>query len=136
MTELFVDTSYWMALVNPRDDLHAKARSVTREFASARVITSEMVLAELLNGFSDGGPWLRGGAARAVEALRGNQGITIVSQTTEQFRNAVKHYQQFKDKSWSLTDCASFQIMKERGIRAALTHDVHFAQAGFEALLR
>lgn len=55
MTELFADTSYWMALVNPRDNLHAKARSVSREFASARVITSEMVLTELLNGFSDGG---------------------------------------------------------------------------------
>jgi predicted nucleic acid-binding protein len=136
MTEVFADTSYWMALINPRDDLHGKARSVSQELASARVITSEMVLSELLNGFSDGGPWLRGGAARAVEALRGNQNITIIPQTTEHFRNAVKHYEQFKDKSWSLTDCASFQIMKERGIREALTHDVHFAQAGFEALLR
>jgi predicted nucleic acid-binding protein len=136
MTELFADTSYWMALVNPRDKLHAKSLSVSREFASARVVTSEMILTELLNGFSDGGPWLRGGAARAVEALRGSRGVTIVPQTTEQFRNAVKQYDQFKDKSWSLTDCASFQIMREHGIWAALTHDVHFAQAGFEALLR
>jgi predicted nucleic acid-binding protein len=136
MMELLADTSYWMALVNPRDELHSKARSVSREFASARVITSEMILTELLNGFSEGGPWLRGGAARAVEALRGNPSVRIVPQTTEQFRNAVKLYEQLKDKSWSLTDCASFQIMKEHGIRAALTHDVHFAQAGFEALLR
>lgn len=136
MMELLADTSYWMALVNPRDELHSKARSVSREFSSARVITSEMILTELLNGFSEGGPWLRGGAARAVEALRGNPRVRIVPQTTEQFRNAVKLYEQLKDKSWSLTDCASFQIMKEHGIRAALTHDVHFAQAGFEALLR
>jgi predicted nucleic acid-binding protein len=136
MTELFADTSYWMALVNPRDDLHSKARNVSREFASARVITSEMVLAELLNGFSDGGPWLRVGAARAVASLRGNRSVTIVPQTTEQFQNAVKHYAQFKDKNWSLTDCGSFQIMREQGIRAALTYDVHFVQAGFEALLR
>ena len=93
----FADTS----LVNPRDELHSKARSVSREFASARVITSEMILTELLNGFSEGGSWLRGGAARAVEALRGNQGIRIVPQTTEQFRNALRHYEQFKDKSWS-----------------------------------
>ena len=84
MTELFADTSYWMALVNPRDNLHAKARSVSREFASARVITSEMVLTELLNGLSDGGPWLRGGATQAVQALRGSQGIKIIPQTTEQ----------------------------------------------------
>ncbi len=136
MTELFADTSYWMALVNPKDDLHGKARSVSQQFASSIVITSEMVLTELLNGFSDGGPWLRGGATRAVQALRANQSIMIVPQTTEQFRDALRHYDQFKDKSWSLTDCASFQIMKDRGIRAALTHDVHFAQMGFDALLR
>ncbi len=136
MIALFADTSYWMALVNPRDELHSKALSVSHEFASARVTTSEMVLTELLNGFSEGGPWLRSGAARAVEALRGSQGVRIVPQTTEQFRSAVRFYEQCKDKSWSLTDCASFQIMKEHGLRAALTHDVHFVQAGFDALLR
>jgi predicted nucleic acid-binding protein len=40
------------------------------------------------------------------------------------------------DKSWSLTDCASFLIMEAMGIREALTYDNHFLQAGFTALLR
>ncbi|MGC2421009.1 MAG: hypothetical protein WA405_05095 [Candidatus Acidiferrales bacterium] len=40
------------------------------------------------------------------------------------------------DKSWSFTDCASISIMAAEGIHAALTHDKHFAQAGFEVLLR
>ena len=40
------------------------------------------------------------------------------------------------DKSWSLTDCISFYLMRERGITQALTTDHHFTQAGFEALLR
>jgi predicted nucleic acid-binding protein len=40
------------------------------------------------------------------------------------------------DKEWSLTDCASFKIMKARGITEALAHDHHFEQAGFTALLR
>jgi len=39
------------------------------------------------------------------------------------------------DKSWSLTDCTSFVIMEDRGIRDALTGDRHFEQAGFRALL-
>jgi predicted nucleic acid-binding protein len=40
------------------------------------------------------------------------------------------------DKEWSLTDCASFEIMRERGLTEALAHDQHFVQAGFVALLR
>lgn len=39
-------------------------------------------------------------------------------------------------KHWSLTDCISFVVMQQRGIRQALTFDRHFEQAGYEALLR
>ena len=35
-----------------------------------------------------------------------------------------------------LTDCISFVVMEERGIRDALTADEHFKQAGFQPLLR
>jgi len=40
------------------------------------------------------------------------------------------------DKDWSLTDCISFVVMKERGLTGALTADHHFEQAGFVALLK
>lgn len=40
------------------------------------------------------------------------------------------------DKEWGLTDCISFIIMKEFGIKKALTTDEHFLQNGFKALLR
>jgi len=39
------------------------------------------------------------------------------------------------DKHWSLTDCISFVVMKQKGITNALTHDHHFKQAGFRVLL-
>jgi predicted nucleic acid-binding protein len=48
----------------------------------------------------------------------------------------LQRYKQAADKGWSLTDCASFQVMEAEHVQAALTHDQHFAEAGFETLLR
>lgn len=135
MRQVFADTGYWIALVNPRDQIHAKAVSVTQQLSSARILTSEMVLAEVLNSFSDAGP-LRHAVGSMVQRLRGNRDVIIVPQTSEQFESALRRYKQAGDKSWNLTDCASFQVMEAEQIQAALTHDQHFAQAGFEALLR
>lgn len=135
MRQVFADTSYWIALVSPRDQIHANAVSVTKQLSSVRILTSEMVLAEVLNSFSDAGP-LRQAVASIVQRLRGNRDVIIVPQTSEQFENALRRYKQAADKSWSLTDCASFQVMEAEGIQAVLTHDQHFAQAGFEAWLR
>jgi uncharacterized protein len=135
MRQVFADTSYWIALVNPRDQIHTKAVSVTKQLASVKIVTSEMVLTEVLNSFSDAGP-LRHAVGTVVQKLRSNPDVIIVPQTSEQFESALRRYKQAADKSWSLTDCASFQVMDAEQIQAALTHDQHFAQAGFETLLR
>ena len=135
MEKLFADASYWIALVNPRDELHDRAVRVTRQNASAQIVTSEMVLVELLNSFSDAGR-LRQAAGEMVQQLRKTSGIKIVAQSVQQFESALSRYLRAADKSGSLTDCASFQIMESEAIQAALTYDQHFVQAGFAALLR
>jgi len=45
-------------------------------------------------------------------------------------------YKQRPDKEWGLTDYVSFVVMQEKSLFDALTHDIHFQQAGFRALLR
>jgi predicted nucleic acid-binding protein len=135
MKKVFADTGYWIALVNPRDQLHARAVGVTRELASVQVVTTEMVLVELLNSLSDAG-LLRVAAGEVVQGLRRSPYVKIVPQTSEQFGTALLRYQQAADKGWSLTDCASFQVMVAEDVQAALTHDQHFVQCGFKALLR
>ena len=134
MRRIFADTSYWMGLVNPRDQIHQKAVSVSRQLSSESLVTTDMVLAEVLNSFIDS--LYREAVGRMVASLRQDQNLTIIPQTPAQFESALHRYQRAADKGWSLTDCASFQVMEAQQIRAALTHDQHFAQAGFEVLLR
>jgi uncharacterized protein len=134
MKQIFADTSYWIGLVNPRDQIHQKVIKITQQLFSVRLVTTEMVLGELLNSFSDS-PFRRTVAGMVLK-LRNDRNLRIVPQTSEQFESALRRYKQAADKSWSLTDCASFQVMEAEQIQAALTHDQHFAQAGFETLLR
>jgi uncharacterized protein len=136
MERVFADTSYWMALLNSKDELHEQARQLAFVPAGQRIITSEMVLAELLNGFSARGKSLREAAAKTVSLLRRNPSVTIYPQTSEQFEAALVAYEEMADKDWSLTDCASFSIMQAAQITSALTYDHHYTQAGFKALLR
>ncbi len=134
MKQIFADTSYWIGLVNPRDQIHQKVIKITQQLFSVRLVTTEMVLGALLNSFSDS-PF-RQAVAGMVLKLRNDRNVRIVPQRSEQFESALRRYKQAADKSWSLTDCASFEVMEAEQIQAALTHDLHFAQAGFETLLR
>jgi predicted nucleic acid-binding protein len=135
MTRLFADTSYWIALLNPDDELHSKAAVLAQRFSSAGVVTSEMVLVEVLNSFSRHGSHLRHAAGKAVQGILGTRNLTVIAQTSEHFRDAIEVYMRAADKSWSLTDCASFEIMRAERLSEALTHDRHFGQAGFKVLM-
>jgi len=66
---------------------------MSRKPSEARLVTSEMVLAELLNSFRDGGPRLRLAVVSAVEAVRMSHFVIVFPQTTEQFRRAIERYQ-------------------------------------------
>ncbi len=77
MKQVFADTSYWIAMLNPRDQLHEKAVAVSEEISVARVVTSEMVLTELLNAFSESGAQLRRLVAKKANALGGNRNVLV-----------------------------------------------------------
>lgn len=133
---VFADTGFWVARISPDDQLHNLARDAGRALNAAPIVTSELVLVETLNTFSASGAFARGRAARVIEALHADPQMEIVPQTPSLFIAALALYRERGDKAWSLTDCTSFVIMRKRKIEAALTHDRHFEQAGFKALLR
>ena len=136
MSAVFADSGYWIALWSPRDGLHQRALSLAEQFASSAVVATEMVLVELLDGVAGQGQHRRVFASRLVTVLRDSPDVEIVANTSERFWEAFERYPSRPDQSWSLTDCASFLVMEERGITEALAYDRDFEQAGFVALLR
>lgn len=73
--------------------------------------------------------------AKAVEigkVLLESPSVKLIHIDEPLFHGAWRYFIQHSDKSYSLTDCASFIVMKKLRIRTALTFDQHFLQAGFE----
>src|SRR5262249_56770410 len=73
MRTLFVDTGYYVAVLNPQDDLHDRAISVSRSLDDCIFVTTEMVLTELLNFFAERGVAPRQLAADFVHQIRKTQ---------------------------------------------------------------
>jgi hypothetical protein len=78
----------------------------------------------------------RGRVRDFVHHLRGSAACEIIAASPELLDRALDLYHQHADKAWTLTDCTSFVIMRERNTTESLTGDRHFEQAGFTALLK
>ena len=136
MKTVFADAGYWIAILNPADALRVKAAALSNALDPFQIVTSEMVFTEVLNSFSRRESAFRQAVAQFIKRSIDNPKIEVVPQTSALFHQSLNLYEQRADKAWSHTDCASFCIMQQRKIVEALTHDRHFEQAGFVALLR
>jgi predicted nucleic acid-binding protein len=132
----FVDTAYFVALLDPRDALNGKALEVAETLASRdrTLVTSDAVLLELANYFSRSP--LRATAIDCIDAVRSGSGWEVVPINRPVLARAEARYRAHTDKTWSLTDCLSMEMMNARGIRDVVTTDAGFAQAGFRPLMR
>ena len=133
MIPCFGDTSYFLALLIPGDENYVAARNVAVTLGRP-IVTSEFVVVEVGNFLS--GLAARKRFATFIRALREDPQTTIVPASSELVTAGIGLYVGREDKSWSLTDCISFEIMRQRGITEALTADRHFEQAGFTGLLK
>ncbi len=133
---VFADAGYWIALWNSRDSLHRRAVAIADRLGTTSILTTHMVLTEVLGAMAGMGPFHRRMAVQMLLSLEADPHIEIIPQSGARFRAAVEQYAARNDQSWSLTDCASFMAMEERGITEALAYDRDLEQAGFVALLR
>jgi predicted nucleic acid-binding protein len=89
MPAVFVDTGYWLASINPRDALHEKAHEVGRKLGAVALVTSDMILAEVLNMYAERGEFLRDAVTRAVQEIVGDARIEVVPQTRQTFPKGI-----------------------------------------------
>ena len=130
---ILADSGYLIALAKPRDALHSKAVAWSR-LVDEPLLVSEYVLWETVNYLSllrD-----RSKAHPLVEQVMNVPPFVFVPASPELFAAGLRLHRERPDKEWSLTDCVSFHLMRERGLTRALAYDAHFEQVGFEALLR
>ncbi|HEV7743505.1 MAG TPA: PIN domain-containing protein [Pyrinomonadaceae bacterium] len=133
MTDVFVDTSFVVALVNEKDQNHSLALDPTERFTEQRFVTTDAILLEIGNALSRN---FKRESVEIIEDFLTSDDVQVIHLHPLPFRQAFDLYKSRSDKMWGLIDCVSFVTMKELGIIDALSADKHFEQAGFNILIK
>ena len=135
MRTIFADTHYLIAISHQQDQWHGTAKEISKDLQPFHLVTTETVLLEMLNFFAEYSPFVRQSAAHFAWHILAESEADVVLHTHDSFLAGLDLYSKRLDKGYSLTDCISMNVMRERGISEILTHDHHFAQEGFTILL-
>lgn len=127
---IFVDTSFWVAIVNPRDTFHEAARDLIRATDSARLTTSNILVGETWTRLNS-----RCGhrtAVAALDSITASPRLQIASVDEGLEADAFSWLRKRDERAYSFADATSFALMKRERISRALTFDSDFEAAGFE----
>ena len=133
MKKIFVDSSFWYALVSRDDANHAKAAALARELqaAGALLLTSDLVLAETQRllmyryGIQAGRRFLREVTAQI------DRGFTrLLCVSPNDIRLASTLMEGFADQDISMTDACSAVLMQKERIPLIAAFDRHFLLLG------
>jgi predicted nucleic acid-binding protein len=128
---VFLDSSAFYALADPRDSMNRAAKRIAQRLHSERwrLVTTNFVRAEahalLLN---------RLGHAAADRFLREIAAATFVRVTMDDEEQALDLIQRYRDKDFTVTDATSFVVMERLGISQAFSFDDDFRQYGLSLL--
>lgn len=125
----FADAWFFIALID-RSDFHHRVAQRLSYSLQPSLITHDAVFMEVLAYFSGQGHSVRTRAARLVResTLEFDE---VIAADRPLFIAGLALYEQRPDKAYSLVDCMSMELMKQRGITHVLTNDHHFLQEGF-----
>ena len=138
MRDVFIDTGGWASFFLRTQRHHARAAGLMAQWqrGERRVVTSNYVLAELVALFLSPLRLPHPISVHYVDTIKSASWVELVhidAATDAAAWNLLKSRQ---DKEWSLVDCASFVVMRQRGLTEALATDHNFEQAGFVQLLK
>ena len=129
---IFVDSSFWIAELVPRDGHHREAMELARAVAREPLLTSSLVQAET---------WAflrrRTGHERAMtwlDAVLGRIAVQVERIDEELEAEAWAWLRVHDERPYSFVDATSFALMRRRRIVDALAFDGDFAAAGFNEL--
>ena len=134
MTEAFVDTGFWLALIDRRDQYHAQAivafpnslRKYTNLVTSNLVVSESYTLIRRRLGHAQAQTFLKSIAASPR---------LIRIHSTPLFESyAEELLEKFNDQMFCYVDAVSFAIMYEHKITTTLAFDHHFSIMGFTIL--
>jgi len=133
--EVFLDTSFAVALAATTDEFNAVAKKIATALRrpGQLVLTTRAVILEIGNALS--GLRYRTAAVQLLSSFERDKWLSIVPLSESLYLEGFKLYSARPDKEWGVVDCISFTVMTQRGLTQALTADAHFQQAGFRALL-
>ena len=114
--------------------MHGRSNSIANWQPKERVLLLHWgILLEIGDGYARSGRRAKG--MELLDKFANEEGFQIAALSQEMVDQAVALFRSRPDKEWGMTDCVSFVLMEREGLTQALTADVHFRQAGFEAML-
>ena len=134
MTSLFLDANFIIALEVSDDQHHNEAIDHWKNLIETpfSLVTTSYVFDEVVTYLNS--RLQHDKAVKIGNNLLNAANIKVVQVDESLFYEAWSYFEQHADKTYSLTDCVSFVLMKRLGIAEALTFDKHFVQAGFKKL--
>lgn len=132
---IFVDTGAFFASKVKNDVNHQSAVKIEaqiRDGKFGKIVTTNYVLDELFTLFK-----ARTSAEDAIKignAIRNSPNIRKVWILSALEAKSWEYFTNYRDKTYSFTDCTSFIVMQSLRIDTAFTYDSHFMQAGFKII--
>lgn len=133
-SEIFVDTSAWIAISDVHDKYHAAAKTAVQGLITGhrRLVTSNLVVAECYILIQRTGSHVQ--AQRFLRSLRESPRLLKVYSDARLEAIAENLLESYTDQDFSYTDAVSFALMQEQDIQEAFTFDRHFATVGYSML--
>lgn len=137
MNIIFVDTSGFIELIDKKSANFERTSAAFQKaiFDGNKLVTTDYVLDELFTLMRCRERIPISDILKFVDNINISD-TEVVGITKELFQESLIMMGKYKDQYFSFTDCVSFTVMKDMGIKDFVGFDSHFATAGFNNLLK